>query len=339
MNSLAQAQLVEQEILTHHAALKTQPMQGAAPSFSAHPSNLEHFKNTTGIQLLDLVPEEFISIFEGARKACAKLEFVELDSLILAGAWVRQTMRLGQFVASQWPTQRVDFGLKSHAGNSAFTPCPQKLGLYAVLANAAFVSRMARVGVPTLQLRFKSDDEYLIEKEIERCVQTCTGLASNLFINDHWRLAIKHGAYGVHLGQEDVHALSREDWAQIKASGLRLGISTHGYSEMIRADALQPSYIAMGAVFPTTLKKMQTPPQGLARLKQYASLLRDYPLVAIGGITERDFASVLETGVGSIAVVREIVQDTNPEEKARLLCRLLNTETTEITEITENTKP
>ncbi len=326
MNSPAEALVVEKEILTHHAALKTQAVQGAAPAFCAHPSNLEHFKNTTGIQLLDPVPKEYLSIFEGARQACAKLEFVDLDSLILAGAWVRQTMRLGQFIASQWPSQRVDFGLKSHTDHSGFASCPQKLGLYAVLANAAFVSRMARVGVPTLQLRFKSDDVYLIEKEIEHCVQACTGLASKLFINDHWKLAIKHGAYGVHLGQEDVGALSREDWAQIKVSGLRLGISTHGYSEMIRADALQPSYIAMGAVFPTTLKKMQTPPQGLARLKQYATLMRDYPLVAIGGITGGDFASVLETGVGSIAVVREIVQATNPEEKARLLCNLLNPE-------------
>jgi hypothetical protein len=55
---------------------------------------------------------------------------------------------------------------------------------------------------------------------------------------------------------------------------------------MVRAHAVQPSYIALGAVFPTTLKKMATAPQGLARLAAYVRLMQHYPLVAIGGISE-----------------------------------------------------
>src|SRR2546427_6000559 len=54
---------------------------------------------------------------------------------------------------------------------------------------------------------------------------------------------------------------------------------------MVRAHAVQPSYIALGAVFPTTLKKMATAPQGLARLGAYVRLMQRYPLVAIGGIS------------------------------------------------------
>lgn len=85
---------------------------------------------------------------------------------------------------------------------------------------------------------------------------------------------------------------------------------------MARADAVGPSYIAMGAVFPTTLKRMATAPQGVGRLGVYARLLRDYPQVAIGGIGPEQFAPVLATGVGSIAVVRALVNATNPEEAA-----------------------
>jgi thiamine-phosphate pyrophosphorylase len=48
----------------------------------------------------------------------------------------------------------------------------------------------------------------------------------------------------------------------IREAGLRLGISTHGYAEMVHADRFCPSYIAMGAIFPTNLKQMPTAPQG-----------------------------------------------------------------------------
>jgi thiamine-phosphate pyrophosphorylase len=105
---------------------------------------------------------------------------------------------------------------------------------------------------------------------------------------------------------------------------LRLGLSSHGYAEMMRADALSPSYIAMGAVFPTTLKRMVTPPQGTARLHAYAKLMRDYPLVAIGGIDADKFPQVLSSGVGSVAVVRAITGAENPEAAAAELQRFLS---------------
>jgi thiamine-phosphate pyrophosphorylase len=145
------------------------------------------------------------------------------------------------------------------------------------------------------------------------------GTDALLFINDHWREAIEAGAYGVHVGQEDLDALAGADLDAIRASGLRLGVSTHGYAEMVRAHAVQPSYIALGAVFPTTLKKMATAPQGLARLDAYVRLMQRYPLVAIGGISADQFPAVRATGVGSVAVVRALVNAEDPEAAARLL--------------------
>ena len=85
---------------------------------------------------------------------------------------------------------------------------------------------------------------------------------------------------------------------------------------MVRADAASPSYIALGAVFPTTLKAMATAPQGLVRLGDYARLLRGYPRVAIGGIDASRRAAVLATGVGSVAVVRALVAAADPEATA-----------------------
>ena len=308
---------VEEQILLRHAALKTHK------TATLGESNFEDFAKATGTQLLTSIPDDLKALHKGVLSSCARLEFSPLDTLLIANAWVRQTFRTNRFDADQWPSLREDFGMTPFDSKSSCTPCPKNLGLYAVLPDAPWIKRMAEVGVRTLQLRFKSEDPYLIEKEIEKSVQSVQGLQSLLFINDHWELALKHGAYGVHLGQEDLESLSPQDWTRIRESGLRLGISTHGYSEMIRADVLKPSYIAMGAVFATTLKKMQTPPQGLARLKQYALLMKDYPLVAIGGITEEDFPGVLSSGVGSVAVVRAIIQDIDPEQKAGVLGEII----------------
>ncbi len=82
----------------------------------------------------------------------------------------------------------------------------------------------------------------------------------------------------------------------------------------------RPSYLAMGAVFPTTTKQMPTAPQGLVRLAHYVALLRgEVPLVAIGGIDESVIDAVLATGVGSAAVVRAVTQAADPRAAVRSL--------------------
>ncbi len=241
------------------------------------------------------------------------LGFVEEDALLLDQAWQRQSQRTGHFDPTHWPDNAQDFGLAPWPRNDAFATCPQHLGLYAVLPDAAWVARMAQEGVPTVQLRFKSTDLDAVRREVRAAVQAVKGTNSLLFINDHWRIAIEEGAYGVHLGQEDMDEAQLET---IRQAGLRLGLSTHGYGELLRAQAVSPSYLALGAVFPTTLKKMKTAPQGLGRLGAYARLMQGRSLVAIGGIDLNAVPDVMRTGVGSIAVVRAITAAEQPEQAA-----------------------
>ncbi|RZL66412.1 MAG: thiamine phosphate synthase [Variovorax sp.] len=263
----------------------------------------------------------------GVRAACTALGFIAIDADALARAWQAQTTRTGRFDPDQWPDTPVDFGMGAippAERAAAFPPCPERLGLYAVLPDAAWVGRMARAGVPTVQLRFKSTDATAVEREVHAAVDAVRGTPALLFINDHWQLAIAAGAYGLHLGQEDLDALTPDELQQIRGSGIRLGVSTHGYAEMLRADEVSPSYIAMGAVYPTTLKRMATAPQGVARLAAYARLLRGYPQVGIGGIDEARLPEVLATGVGSVAVVRAIVASADPEATAAHWMKLID---------------
>ena len=161
---------------------------------------------------------------------------------------------------------------------------------------------------------------------------------TRLFINDYWQLAIKHGAYGVHIGQED---LIDADLAQIQQAGLRLGISTHGCYEFLLAQQLQPSYLAIGAIFPTKTKNMTGQIQGIYNLNQLLALRqpsneinihqdglevciqqegRKYiPIVAIGGISLERAPQVLTTGVDSIAVVTAITESKSPETAVKQL--------------------
>lgn len=250
------------------------------------------------------------AIYRAANAACRHMGFIDIDADCVAKAWQAQVERTGHFDATQWPTEPSDFGIQPWPRYNSFAPCPKQLGLYAVLPDAAWVARMANAGVPTLQLRFKSEDPAAIAREVQAAVGAVQGSHTLLFINDHWQAAIDAGAYGVHLGQED---LDTADLNAIRQAGLRLGISTHGYAEMLRADAHAPSYIAMGAVFSTTLKRMLTAPQGTGRLSAYASVLRDYPLVAIGGIDAARLPDVMASGVGSAAVVRALVAAADPE--------------------------
>ena len=247
---------------------------------------------------------------QGVWVGCRMLGFVDHDAQCIMQGWQIQSERMGTFDIALWPSQPRDFGISSFPRHNAFATCPKQLGLYAVLPNAQWVARMAQAGVPTVQLRFKSDDKAAIAKEIAASVAATQGTNTLLFINDHWEEAIAAGAYGVHLGQEDMQEAPLE---KIRSAGLRLGLSTHGYAEMLLADRHSPSYIALGAVFPTTLKRMVTAPQGLGRLERYAQLMQDYPLVAIGGIDLDRLPSVVKTGVGSVAVVRAIIESASPE--------------------------
>ncbi|WP_334133517.1 thiamine phosphate synthase [Tepidimonas sp.] len=256
------------------------------------------------------------SVYAVAYAAARQLGFVPADAQCVADAWARRC-QTRPFDPSDWPDEPTNFGW--HTPVARFAPCPEELGLYAVLPDATWVERMATAGVPTLQLRVKDDNGQRIRTQVRAAVRAVQGTGARLFINDHWRAALEEGAYGVHLGQEDLDTLTAADLDTLRAAGVRLGISTHGYAEMARAWALGPSYVALGAVFPTTLKAMPTAPQGPARLARYARLLQGLPTVAIGGIGLPELPAIAASGVGSFAVVRAITGAPDPQSAAATL--------------------
>lgn len=191
-----------------------------------------------------------------------------------------------------------------------FTPIRASLKFYAVVPDAEWVFRMMDAGANTVQLRNKTLFGSALRREIEQCIHYADRYPqTQLFINDYWWEAIDSGAYGVHLGQED---LASADLVAIQKAGLRLGVSTHSVEELNYALSVHPSYVACGAIFPTTTKSMPTKPQGLLKLAQYVQQAGDTPTVAIGGITLDNAKQVLATGVSALAVVRAVTESNNP---------------------------
>jgi len=229
-----------------------------------------------------------------------------------------------KFPQNYWP-RYSDASVDAHTKPLKFPTCvgkgePDSLGLYPIVDSADWLERLLPQGVTTAQLRVKHLQGDALANEIERAVAIGKQHNCRLFINDYWQLAIEKGAYGVHLGQED---LETADLLAIQQAGLRLGLSNHCHWEVARALAVQPSYIACGPTFATTTKDMPWVPHGLEGLDYWVRALPDYPLVSIAGINDHNIRDIADTGVSGIAIITAITLDQDPEAKARQLMELI----------------
>ena len=201
----------------------------------------------------------------------------------------------------------------------SFAPLISPIGFYPVVPTADWVQRLLGWGVRTIQLRIKAADHSPAEIALQVRAAVEAGSAvpgAQVFINDHWQLALAAGAQGVHLGQED---LDTADIGALRSAGMRLGLSTHTPAELARAHAVQPSYLAIGPIYPTTLKVMPYDAVGLARLKLWAPRAAPYPVVAIGGISLERMPGVMGCLAGAgdgVAVVSAVTLAADPQQAA-----------------------
>ena len=189
------------------------------------------------------------------------------------------------------------------------------LGIYAIVDSAQQVRQVLEAGVRTVQLRIKrpADADARWQAALAGAVRESVAAARDhgalLFINDHWRLAAELGATAIHLGQEDLLALGDAGRAELRATGLGLGVSSHAVWELCRARALAPAYIACGPVWPTTTKDMPWRPQGLDNLAWWTRAAGT-PVVAIGGIlTAEQVRETARAGAAGVCVLRGLGAD------------------------------
>lgn len=187
---------------------------------------------------------------------------------------------------------------------------------------AAFAERLIRSGCPVLQYRNKLGNARMMleqARELRRCSRAMVPAphVPKLIMNDRADLCLIAEFDGVHVGQDD---LSPESVRSIIGPERWLGVSTHNPEQLREADLTSADYLAVGPVFSTLSKERPDPVVGLEGVRRARQLTRK-PLVAIGGITRANAASVIEAGADSVAVISDLLRD--PRKSAEEFFRVL----------------
>lgn len=172
-------------------------------------------------------------------------------------------------------------------------------------------------GITCLQLREKNLSEKEFLKEAKEIHQLCQKYHVPLIINDSIEIAIKSGAEGVHLGQED---MTLTEARKIVGKKLIIGVSTHTPAEAILAEKNGADYLGAGAIFgsstKTNVKIMKK--ETLQAICQSVSI----PVVAIGGVNENNLPQLIGTGIDGVAVISAIFSAEDIQKKTKKLLQL-----------------
>jgi thiamine-phosphate pyrophosphorylase len=161
---------------------------------------------------------------------------------------------------------------------------------------------LAAGGVELIQYRNKDGDARTMlshARELRRVL----GDRVKLIMNDRADLCVAAGLDGVHVGQDD---LSPEGARLVVGKDRLVGVSTHNLEQLKQADSSPVDYIAFGPIFATSAKRNPDPVVGLEELRAARSATKK-PLVAIGGITRANAASVIEAGADCVAVISDLL--------------------------------
>jgi len=174
-------------------------------------------------------------------------------------------------------------------------------------------------GVTILQLREKnltSMEFYNIAKEVK---EITTKYNIPFIINDRLHIALAVDADGIHIGPDDLPVcVARELLGPNKI----IGASTCNVEEALKAEKDGATYLGVGAIYPTSTKNNtdDVSIEDLAEIKNIVNI----PIVAIGGINEKNAGNVMTAKVDGIAVVSAILGKGDIKEASKELRSIVN---------------
>ena len=191
------------------------------------------------------------------------------------------------------------------------------------VSHADQVSLLADGGATFVQLREKNLPALDFYNEAKAALTVARQRGVTLIINDRVDVALALGAPGVHLGQAD---LPPDAARKLLGDDAIIGYSTHTVSQAISAASLPVDYIAIGPIFQTSSKANPDPVVGLDGLRAVRKAIGDVRLVAIGGISQENAASVIDGGADSVAVISALLSGgaNSVSDSFRSLSRILS---------------
>ncbi|MFJ7697373.1 thiamine phosphate synthase [Lysinibacillus fusiformis] len=177
----------------------------------------------------------------------------------------------------------------------------------------AVLEQALRAGITMFQLREKGPyalTGLAYEQFARQCQKRCQHYHVPFIINDDVDLAVRLGADGVHIGQNDEQiAIARK-----KMANRLLGVSVHSHEELQTAIAHHADYVGIGPIFATTSKSDAQPPCGTYFLQQASKSQPNLPIVAIGGLNWTNADIVLQAGADGVAVISALCDSEDIEQ-------------------------
>lgn len=156
-------------------------------------------------------------------------------------------------------------------------------------------------GITALQYRNKTADYDRKLEEATAIKKLCDAHDIPLIINDDVDIAIKIGAAGVHVGQDD---MPLSEVRRLVGENMIIGVSAHSVAEALEAENNGANYLGVGSVFPTgTKSNVVALPH--STLREITGAV-DIPVVAIGGISRENMEELSGTGISGVALVSAI---------------------------------
>ena len=174
-------------------------------------------------------------------------------------------------------------------------------------------------GVTCLQLREKnmSEDDFVTEARGVKVL--CHRYGVPLIINDSVSVALKSGADGVHIGQDD---MSLQEARRLCGNSMIIGVSAHNTEEAITAEQNGASYLGSGAVFGSSTKT-DAHLLSIAVLKEIAENT-SVPVVAIGGINKENIKKLSGTGIDGVALISAVFAAEDIKSECIILNSLID---------------
>lgn len=172
-------------------------------------------------------------------------------------------------------------------------------------------------GASVVQLREKHLGRDAFLAEAERFAALCRRRGAVSIINDDVDIAVRAGAGGVHVGQEDLEAGRAR---RMLGPDRLLGVSAHSVEEALRAQAAGADYLGVGAAFATGTKT-DARPISRETIRAITAAV-DIPVVAIGGISRDNILELKGCGLDGVAVVSALFARRDVRAAAEELLRL-----------------
>ena len=169
-----------------------------------------------------------------------------------------------------------------------------------------------KAGITMFQFREKGPSALTGEAKKQKALalqRLCRAYNVPFIVNDDVALAIEIDADGIHVGQDDDDVQSFYTQAKDKIIGLSVG----NFEEYDQSDLTHVDYIGVGPVYKTQSKSDAKAAGGIEMIRRMRRYDEVIPIVAIGGITEENVASIVNNGADGIATISSITQSENIE--------------------------